>query len=90
MFVLFWINYIFFKFYYLFYIWIIFWIIFGFCYKFFVLFKGLGWGLGKLRFGLSEEILEVSIVYGIRDGEVRYVILFLCEIVKWCYLVWCI
>ncbi|XP_028624648.1 alkylglycerol monooxygenase isoform X3 [Grammomys surdaster] len=48
------------QFHHLLYIWTTFWATPGFCHKFSVLFKGPGWGPGKPRLGLSEEIPEVT------------------------------
>nr|XP_004652903.2 alkylglycerol monooxygenase [Jaculus jaculus] len=42
------------------YIWTTFWATPGFFHKFSVIFKGPGWGPGKPRLGLSEEIPEVT------------------------------
>ncbi|XP_037590137.1 alkylglycerol monooxygenase [Cebus imitator] len=46
------------QFHHLFYIWTTFWATPGFFNKFSVIFKGPGWGPGKPRLGLSEEIPE--------------------------------
>nr|XP_042116629.1 alkylglycerol monooxygenase isoform X4 [Peromyscus maniculatus bairdii] len=48
------------QFHHLLYIWNTFWATPGFFHKFSVLFKGPGWGPGKPRLGLSEEIPEVT------------------------------
>ncbi|XP_004702885.1 alkylglycerol monooxygenase isoform X1 [Echinops telfairi] len=48
------------QFHHLLYIWTTFWITPGFFNKFSVIFKGPGWGPGKPRLGLSEEIPEVT------------------------------
>ncbi|XP_048655600.1 alkylglycerol monooxygenase isoform X4 [Marmota marmota marmota] len=48
------------QFHHLFYIWTTFWATPGFFHKFSVIFKGPGWGPGKPRLGLSEEIPEVT------------------------------
>ncbi|XP_072821008.1 alkylglycerol monooxygenase isoform X1 [Vicugna pacos] len=48
------------QFHYLVYIWTTFWATPGFFNKFSVIFKGPGWGPGKPRLGLSEEIPEVT------------------------------
>ncbi|XP_075862513.1 alkylglycerol monooxygenase isoform X1 [Microcebus murinus] len=48
------------KFHHLFYIWSTFWATPGFFHKFSVIFKGPGWGPGKPRLGLSEEIPQVT------------------------------
>ncbi|XP_054093196.1 alkylglycerol monooxygenase isoform X4 [Callithrix jacchus] len=48
------------QFHHLFYIWTTFWATPGFFNKFSVIFKGPGWGPGKPRLGLSEEIPEVT------------------------------
>uniref|UniRef100_A0A8I3Q3P9 Alkylglycerol monooxygenase n=1 Tax=Canis lupus familiaris TaxID=9615 RepID=A0A8I3Q3P9_CANLF len=48
------------QFHHLVYIWTTFWATPGFFNKFSVIFKGPGWGPGKPRLGLSEEIPEVT------------------------------
>ncbi|XP_069317712.1 alkylglycerol monooxygenase isoform X2 [Eulemur rufifrons] len=48
------------EFHHLFYIWTTFWATPGFFHKFSVIFKGPGWGPGKPRLGLSEEIPQVT------------------------------
>lgn len=48
------------QFHHLLSIWTTFWATPGVCHKFSVLFKGPGWGPGKPRLGLSEEIPEVT------------------------------
>ncbi|XP_004676792.1 PREDICTED: alkylglycerol monooxygenase isoform X1 [Condylura cristata] len=48
------------QFHHLIYIWTTFWATPGFFNKFSVIFKGPGWGPGKPRLGLSEEIPEVT------------------------------
>nr|XP_009450968.2 alkylglycerol monooxygenase isoform X3 [Pan troglodytes] len=48
------------QFHHLFSIWTTFWATPGFFNKFSVIFKGPGWGPGKPRLGLSEEIPEVT------------------------------
>lgn len=48
------------QFHHLLYIWNTFWATPGFFHKVSVLFKGPGWGPGKPRLGLSEEIPEVT------------------------------
>ncbi|XP_007944857.1 alkylglycerol monooxygenase [Orycteropus afer afer] len=48
------------QFHHLLYIWTTFWTTPGFFNKFSVIFKGPGWGPGKPRLGLSEEIPEVT------------------------------
>uniref|UniRef100_A0A7N9CPJ2 Alkylglycerol monooxygenase n=1 Tax=Macaca fascicularis TaxID=9541 RepID=A0A7N9CPJ2_MACFA len=48
------------QFHHLFYIWTTFWATPGFFNKLSVIFKGPGWGPGKPRLGLSEEIPEVT------------------------------
>lgn len=60
------------KFHHLLYIWNTFWATPGFFHKFSVLFKGPGWGPGKPRLGLSEEIPEVSRGHGRGCGGARY------------------
>lgn len=55
------------------YIWKTFWNTPGFCNKLSVLFKGPGWGPGKPRLGLMEDIPEVSIAWISLLGSVNYV-----------------
>lgn len=49
--------------------WTTFWATPGVFNKFSVIFKGPGWGPGKPRLGLSEEIPEVNRVPGFDDGN---------------------
>lgn len=49
--------------------WTTFWTTPGVFNKLSVIFKGPGWGPGKPRLGLSEEIPEVNRVPGFDDGD---------------------
>lgn len=55
--------YVFPQFHHLLYIWNTFWATPGFFHKASVLLKGPGWGPGKPRLGLTEEIPEVGNVH---------------------------
>lgn len=61
--------FLFFQFHHLLTIWTTFWATPGFFNKFSVIFKGPGWGPGKPRLGLNEEIPEVIKAHEFYDGK---------------------